>query len=228
MAKIRILIADDHAVVRSGLRLLINSQRDMEVVGEAKDGREVLPKVRESRPDIALLDLSMPGGGGLQAIGQLRREEPAVRVLVLTMHDDPDYLRSVLSAGGFGYVVKRSADSDLLSAIRTVSHGERFVDPSIGETLVQEILRDSGPGGTGGESEEARLSPREREVLGLLAHGYTNTEIAEKIFVSVKTVETYRARLSQKLGLRTRAELVRYAMSRGILRGDDDLAPAPR
>lgn len=224
-SKIRILIADDHAVVRSGLRLLINSQRDMEVVGEAKDGREVLPRVKETRPDIALVDLSMPGGGGVAAIAQLRREEPGVRVVALTMHDDPDYLRSVLSAGGFGYVVKRSADSDLISAIRAVSRGERFVDPSIGESLVQEILRESGPGA--GEGGEIRLSPREREVLGLLARGHTNAEIAEKIAVSVKTVETYRARLSQKLGLHTRAELVRYAMSRGILKSDEDLVIPP-
>lgn len=226
MSKIRILIADDHAVVRSGLRLLINSQKDMEVVGEARDGKEVLPRVQESQPDVALLDLSMPGGGGLQAIGLLRREQPAVRVLVLTMHDDPDYLRSVISAGGFGYVVKRSADSDLISAIRAVSRGERFVDPSIGENLVQEILREAGSGGSSaGEGDAARLSPREREVLGLLARGHTNTEIAERIFVSVKTVETYRARLSQKLGLHTRAELVRYAMNRGILRGDSSDPP---
>ena len=223
--KIRILIADDHAVVRSGLRLLINSQKDMEVVGEAKDGREVLPAVKATRPDIALVDLSMPGGGGMQAIAQLRREEPMVRVVALTMHDDPDYLRSVLSAGGFGFVVKRSADSDLISAIRAASRGERFVDPSIGESLVQEILRESAPGA--GESGEIRLSPREREVLGLLARGHTNAEIAEKITVSVKTVETYRARLSQKLGLHTRAELVRYAMSRGILKSDEGLVVPP-
>ena len=223
--KIRILIADDHAVVRSGLRLLINSQKDMEVVGEAKDGREVLPAVKATRPDIALVDLSMPGGGGMQAIAQLRREEPMVRVVALTMHDDPDYLRSVLSAGGFGFVVKRSADSDLISAIRAASRGERFVDPSIGESLVQEILRESAPGA--GESGEIRLSPREREVLGLLARGHTNAEIAEKITVSVKTVETYRARLSQKLGLHTRAELVRYAMSRGILKSDEGLVAPP-
>ncbi len=223
-SKIRILIADDHAVVRSGLRLLINSQKDMEVVGEARDGREVLPKVRETRPDIALMDLSMPGGGGVQAIAQLRREEPGVRVVVLTMHDDPDYLRSVLSAGGFGYVVKRSADADLVSAIRAAARGEKFLDPSIGEGLVQEILRESEPGGA--ETGEIRLSPREREVLGLLAHGHTNAEIGEKIDVSVKTVETYRARLSQKLGLHSRAELVRYAMSRGILKSDEGL-PSP-
>lgn len=216
-AKIRVVIADDHAVVRSGLRLLINSQKDMVVVGEAKDAREARASAVETSPDVVLLDITMPGGNGIRVIGEICRDKPATRVLVLTMHEEPDYLRSALAAGGAGYLLKRSADSELLSAIRAVASGQRYVDPSIAESLVQELLRE--PVGEEAAGEE-RLSPREREVLELLAYGYTNQEIAEKIFVSVKTVETYRARLTQKLGVKTRAELVRYAMRQGLLRSD--------
>ena len=220
MSKIRVVVADDHAVVRTGLRLLINSQKDMVVVGEAKDAREAVALAAESTPDVVLLDISMPGGNGIRSIAEICRDRPT-RVLVLTMHEEPDYLRSSLAAGGSGFLLKRSADSELLSAIRAVASGQRYVDPSIAESLVQELLREPLGGEAAGEE---RLSPREREVLELLVHGHTNQEISEKIFVSVKTVETYRARLTQKLGIKTRAELVRYAMRQGLLRSDSDAA----
>lgn len=211
MAKIRVLIADDHAVLRSGLRLLINAQPDMEVAGEAASSHEVLAKTRAAGADVLILDLTMPGGGAIKVIERLRRECPDTRVLVLTMHDDAAYLRAVLAAGGSGYVVKTAADAELLTAIRAVAGGRTFVDLSLGD----DGLGQPGPAG---------LSPREREVLALLARGHTNQEVADRLFLSVKTVETYRARSADKLGLRTRADLTRYAMGAGMLGPD---APDP-
>lgn len=226
MEKIRVLIADDHAVVRAGLRLLIDSQSDMEVAAEVADGHDTLGQIKQCRPDVVLLDLSMPGMNGLTVLQQMTRSTSPPRALVLTMYEDPDYLRSVLAAGGDGYVVKRSADSHLLEAIRAVFRGEKFLDPSLGEALVADVRRqlDTPPGGPALDSRP-KLSPREEEVLAYLAHGFTNQEIAEKIAISVKSVETYRGRLLQKLGFKSRAELVRYAIARGILPKDDALNP---
>ncbi len=215
MARIRILIADDHAVLRAGLRMLLNAQPDMEVVGEASTGEEAVQQARTLKPDIVLMDLTMPGAGGTEATARIVRGCPGVRVLVLTMHDDAAYLRGVLAAGASGYVLKRSADAELLSAIRITRRGEAYIAPSLAGAVVQEALgrrarqADSAPG-------EA-LSDRERDVLRLLAQGHTNQHVAEQLAVSVKTVETYRARLMAKLGLKTRAELVRYALSAGLL-----------
>jgi len=221
MSKIRILLVDDHAILRAGLRMLINSQPDMEVVSEAMDGHEALSKAREMKPDIALMDLTMPKTGGLQALEQLRQVCPATRILVLTMHDDPAYARSVLAAGGLGYVVKRAADSDLLTAIRAVYRGRTFVDPTLAGSLVQDLLGKQASAGSADRGVRASLlSPREREVLHLLAQGYTNQQAAKWIMVSVKTVETYRARIAQKLGLHSRAELTRYALESGLLTPD--------
>ena len=221
MSKIRILIVDDHAILRAGLRMLINAQPDMEVVSEATDGHEALWKAREMNPDVALMDLTMPKIGGLQALEQLRQVCPHTRILVLTMHDDPAYALSVLAAGGLGYVVKRAADSDLIGAIRAVHRGRTFVDPALAGCLVQDLLAkqaSAGPAGSGVRG--GLLSPREREVLRLLAQGYTNQQAAKWIGVSVKTVETYRARIAQKLGLHSRAELTRYALESGLLTPD--------
>jgi two-component system, NarL family, response regulator NreC len=221
MSTIRILIVDDHAILRAGLRLLINAQPDMEVVSEAMDGKEALWKAREMKPDVALMDITMPKTGGLQALEQLRQVCPHTRILVLTMHDDPAYARWVLAAGGLGYVVKRAADSDLLAAIRVVYRGRTFVDPTLAGSLVQELLgkqASAGPADRG--VSRILLSPREREVLRLLAQGYTNQQAAKWILVSVKTVETYRARIAQKLGLHSRAELTRYALESGLLTPD--------
>src|SRR5919108_3509746 len=221
MSKIGILIVDDHGILRAGLRMLINAQSDMEVIGEAMDGHEALQKAREMKPDVALMDITMPKTGGLQALEQFRQVCPQTRILVLTMHDDPAYARSVLAAGGLGYVVKRSADSDLLAAIRAVYRGRTFVDPTLAGSLVQDLLRKQAAGGPAGRGvPRSLLSPREREVLRLLAQGYTNQQAAKWIMVSVKTVETYRARIAQKLGLNSRAELTRYALESGLLTPD--------
>jgi DNA-binding NarL/FixJ family response regulator len=225
MARIRILLADDHAVLRTGLRMLISSQRDLEVVGEASDGDEAVRKATALRPDVALVDLSMPGSGGLKAIERIRHAAPLTRVLVLTMHDVPAYLRASLAAGASGYVVKRSADSDLLAAIREVHRGHTVLDPSLEDRAAHGSLRRRG--GVGSTTPTALLSQREREVLELVAQGFTNQQIADRLGLSVKTVETYRARLVDKLGLQSRAELVRYALDSGVLGGDGSRGPDP-
>jgi len=219
MAKIRVLLADDHAVLRAGLKLLLSAQPDIEVVGEAADGGEAMAKARELRPDVILMDLTMPGIGGSEATGRIKDENPGIKVLVLTMHDDPSYLRQLLKAGASGYVVKKSADVDLLSAIRAAYRGEVFLDSSLAGGLVDEVIRPAGPRRPRDAYET--VSDREREVLKWVARGHTNQEIAEKLFLSVKTIETYRARLVEKLGLRGRAALVRFAMERGLLQQTD-------
>jgi two-component system response regulator NreC len=215
VGRIRVLVADDHAVLRAGLRVLIGAQTDMEVVGEAADGDEAVQKAVDTRPDVALLDITMPGSGGIKAIERIRRECPTTRVLVLTMHDVPAYLRSALAAGASGYVVKRAADSELLSAIRGVHRGRTVLDSTLAVMVVQGAI---GKKVTGGQpiGPASLLSPREREVLDLIAQGYTNQQIADRLGLSVKTVETYRSRLVEKLGLRSRADLVRYALDSGL------------
>ena len=214
--KIRVLIADDHAILRAGLKMLVNAQPDMEVVSEAPDGAKAVQAARETRPDVALLDLTMPGVGGMRALQEMARNCRKTRVLVLTMHDDPAYLRSVLAAGAFGYLLKRTADAELLAAIRAVHRGGTFVDPSLADVLVQDVLAKRG---TKARSKRPVniLSDREQQVLKLVAQGYSSQQIAKQIFVSVKTVETYRARIADKLDLRTRSALVRYAVRMGLL-----------
>jgi DNA-binding NarL/FixJ family response regulator len=223
VATIRVLLADDHAVLRAGLRLLINAQPDMAVVGEAASTHEALDKSRALDPDVLTLDLTMPGGNSIKLIERLRQECPRIRVLVLTMHDDPAYLRAVLAAGGAGYVVKTAADVDLLTAVRAVAGGRMFVDVSLTEGTEHVDPRGEIAAGPSGLTS---LSGREREVLALLAKGHTNQEIARKLFLSVKTVETYRARITGKLGLRTRADVVRYALEVGLL-APPDANPEP-
>lgn len=214
--KIRVLIADDHAILRSGLKLLVNSQPDMEVVGEGADGKQAIEIAHDTKPDIALLDLSMPHVGGMNALEAVVRDCRKTRVVVLTMHDDPAYLRSVLAAGASGYVLKRSVDADLLSAIRAVHKGGTFIDSSLADVLVQDAIATN-------RRKSARkqpanlLSDRELQVLRMVAGGYSSQQIADQIYVSVKTVETYRSRLTAKLGLRTRSEVVRYAVRMGLL-----------
>ena len=215
MTRIRVLLADDHAVLRAGLRVLINGQPDMEVVGEAATGEEAWRQADAVKPDVVLLDLTMPGMGGVEATERIVRDCPGVRVLVLTMHDDVAYLRSVLAAGAASYVLKRSADTELLSAIRITHRGGTYLEPSLAGDIVQDALGRRGRPGE--DSARSPLSEREREVLRLVAQGHTNQEIADRLSLSVKTVETYRARLMTKLGLRTRADLVRYALSVGLL-----------
>jgi DNA-binding NarL/FixJ family response regulator len=197
--------------------MLINAQPDLEVVGEAADCHEAFLQTRALRPDVLTLDLTMPGGNSIKIIERLRQESPETRVLVLTMHDDPAYLRTVLAAGGSGYVVKTAADTELLTAIRAVACGRTFVDLDLTEDKEQAVFgrgkgnHPSRPVGT------VTLSQREREVLQLLAEGHTYQFIADKLFLSTKTVETYRARMAEKLGLRTRADIVRYAIEVGLL-----------
>jgi two-component system response regulator NreC len=218
MESIRVLIADDHAVLRAGLRMLINTQPDMAVVGEAANGDEAVAKALEARPDVALMDLTMAGGGGIKAIERMRQECPQVRVLVLTMHDDLAYLRSALAAGGCGYVVKKAADSELLSAIRAVYRGHMFVDLASGGNLAQGPLSNSATRDAARQGgAKSLLSQREQEVLVMLAQGHTNQQIADCLHLSVKTVETYRSRIAEKLELQGRADLVRYALEIGIL-----------
>ena len=227
MQKIRILIADDHAILRSGLKMLINAQPDMEVVSEAANGDAAVQAARDARPDVALLDLTMPGSGGMGALEEIARCCPDTRVLILSMHDDPAYLRSVLAAGASGYVLKRAVDTELLAAIRAVHRGGMFIDPSLAHVFVQDALAKAATGGRASRSLNI-LSERERQVLGLIAQGYGSQEIAKQILVSVKTVETYRARIAEKLGLRTRSEIVRFAVQMGLLTCDALASVPPR
>lgn len=203
--RIRLLLADDHAVLRSGLRLLLGNQPDMAVVAEASDGFETLQMCRQHRPDMLLLDLSMPNLDGLAVLSHLREEMPGLKVLVLTMHEDPEYVRATLAAGARGYVLKRAVDVELLSAVRTVAGGATYVYP----TLIGPLM---APAEQPAADPAPILSQRETEVLQLVALGHSNQEVSEKLAVGVRTVETYKARLMEKLGLRSRAELVRYAL----------------
>lgn len=213
---IRILLADDHAVLRSGLRLLLNSQAGMTVVGEASNGREALSLAQALQPDIVLLDLTMPGLTGMEALPLIRRAAPTARVLILTMHDDESYLRQVLHLGASGYVLKKAADTELISAVWAVSRGEVYVHPAVMRSLVRDVIRDA-PAQQATSSGWDLLSDREHDVLKLIARGYTNTEVAEQLSLSVKTIETYRARGMEKLKLRTRAQLVQAALAKGLL-----------
>ena len=218
MGRIRVLLVDDHTVLRAGLRLLLSAQPDMEVIGEASDGREAVDAAARLTPDVILLDISMPGMGGIEAVEALRRIQPGVRVLILTMHDDEEYLRQVLRSGASGYVLKKAADTELLSAIRAVHRGEIFVYPSLTRVLVEELFdRRNRVAARDAKSEHDGLSEREREVLRLVALGHSNQQIAEILILSVKTIETHKARIMAKLGVRSRAELVRYAIKKGLL-----------
>ena len=212
---IRILLADDHAVMRSGLRLLIDNQTDMEVVGEAGDGLQAIDRAAALQPDVVVLDLTMPLMDGLTCLRQIRQRAPQSRVLVLTMHADEQYLRDALARGAAGYVVKQAADQEVLSAIRAVMRGEMYIHPSMTKALLRELVDQSAVPQTG--DAVSLLSEREAQVIRQVARGHTNQEIAEKLSLSVKTVETYRARAMEKLGLSSRAALVRYAMEQGWL-----------
>ena len=207
--KTRIVIADDHAVVRTGLRLLIETQIDMEVVGEAEDATEALAQVRTLKPDIVLLDITMGGGGGLKAQEQIAKTVPETKVLMLSMHSDPAFVRTAMSAGAAGYVSKKTAHTELLKALRTIRAGKRYVDSAVSDGLLPAVTRKGRV-----------LSQREEQVLLMIALGHSYQEIADRIFVSVKTVETYRARIMEKLELKSRAELVQYAINSGLLGRD--------
>ncbi len=222
MSRIRLLLADDHVVLRAGLKALFNAQPDIEVVAEAADGEEAVRKSREVAPDIVLMDITMPKLSGLEATRQIKSQNPEIKVLALTVHEDESYLHQMLHAGASGYVPKKAADTELMDAIRATYRGEHFIHPSMTAGLVAD-LRGKEPASPSESQDDDRLSQREREVLRLLAMGYTNRQIADMLYLSVKTVETHKARLKEKLGLQGRADLVRYAIQRGLL--DTDLSP---
>jgi DNA-binding NarL/FixJ family response regulator len=216
---IRVVLADDHPIVREGLRQLVNAQPDMRVVGEAGDGEEACKVARELQPDVLVMDLSMPVLDGAQATEQVRRDCPNVRVLALTVHEERLYLTQLLRAGASGFVLKRAAGSELVRAVRTVAARAIYIDPAIAGRLVDGYL-ESSP--VEGEQLRQALSERERDVLVRIATGFSNKEIAAELGLSVKTVESYKARATEKLGLKTRVDIVRYAAKRGWLETSPD------
>jgi DNA-binding NarL/FixJ family response regulator len=207
----RILVADDHGIVRSGIKLLLERQPDLEVVAEAADGIEAVAAALGSHPDLCILDVGMPRMTGLQAAREIRSHLPDARVLMLSMHDDEHYLFEALKAGASGYVLKREADQDLVGAIRAVGRGEAFLTNAAERSIIRQWMED------GAEGPVIPLTPREEEVVKLIAEAYTNAQIAGILFVSEKTVESHRANVLRKLGMRDRVELVRYAIRRGLV-----------
>lgn len=201
----KILIVDDHAILRSGLKMLISNEKDMKVVGEAADGRCALERFKALCPDIVLLDITLPDMNGLEVARKIRKCDSKAQILVLTMHDNVHYVREFLKVGVSGYVLKKSADTDLIKAIRSVGGRDMFVDPSLAETIVKEYA-----------GSERNLSPREEEVLTLVVKGFISKEIGAHLKISAKTVDTYRRRIVEKLGISSRVELLRYAVKKGL------------
>jgi DNA-binding NarL/FixJ family response regulator len=219
MQKIRVLIADDHVVLRDGLHALLNMYEDMEVVGEAGDGLEALEKITELKPDVVLMDIAMPRLGGLEAALEVRQRRLSTKVLVLTQYDNKEYVFQMLKAGAAGYLLKKAAGTELVSAIRGVHAGETFLDPSAAKAVVDRYLGEGEPDEE--ERDLDRLSDREKEVLKLLAEGRSNREIAELLSLSVKTVMGHRANIMEKLDIHTRTELVRFAIRIGLVDVND-------
>ncbi len=212
--KIRVLLADDHTILRNGIRSLLEDEHDMEVVGEAEDGRAAVSLACQLQPDLVIMDIAMPLLNGLEATRQIKREVPQVKVLILTMHDNEEYIRQVLGAGAMGYILKDAAARELISAIRSVQRGEAILSPAVTRLVIEDYLRWGGPRP---QEEDDSLSPREREVLQLIAEGYTNKQIAEILSLSIKTVQAHRTNLMQKLGLHDRGELIKYAIQKKII-----------
>jgi DNA-binding NarL/FixJ family response regulator len=215
--KIRVFLADDHAVVREGLRALINAQPDMHVVGEAENGRAAWQLAKGLEPDVAVMDVSMPEMSGAQATERLRAECPRVKVLALTVYEDRAYLRQMLEAGASGYVLKRVAMDELAQAVRVVAAGGSYIDPTLAGQVISSYLNQDP---AAGKPAAAELSEREAQVLRLVAWGYSNKEIGWKLNINVKTVDTYKLRLMEKLGLRSRTDIVRYALRRGWMQDE--------
>jgi DNA-binding NarL/FixJ family response regulator len=214
MAKMRIFLADDHVMIREGLALLINEQADMEVIGQAGDGHATLRETQSCQPDVLILDISMPGTSSALVAAQLRQECPNTKIVVLTRHGEPGYVRQMLQAGAHGYVLKQADGLELLKAIRAVATGAPYVDTALAGQLLQQFGRTTGPASPLASSD---LSERESDVVRLTAYGYSNKEIATQLGLSVKTIDTYKTRAMEKLGLHSRAALVRYALQRGWL-----------
>lgn len=213
-SKIRILIADDHTMLREGIRSLIEDQTDIVVVGEAEDGRTAVHLAHTLRPNVVLMDIAMPSLNGLEATRQIKRDHPEINVLVLTMYEHEEYFRQVLEAGASGYILKRAAASELVAAIRAVHNGEAVLSPSITRLLLEDYLRKDS---IKSDTEPDSLTPREREVLQLIAEGKTSREIAEVLTLSVKTVQSHRTSLMQKLNLHDRGDLIKYAIQKKII-----------
>jgi len=211
---IRVLVVDDHAVVRSGLRALLDREDEVTVVDEAATADEAVFRMIEHKPDVLLMDVTMPGTSGLEAIPKLLQASPATRVLMLSMHDDPRYVREAFAAGASGYVLKEAADTEVVAAIRTVAAGQSYVNPSLGARMVEAEAKAAA------EAKADPLSEREHEVLRMLALGHTNQEIAKTLYISVRTAETHRAHIMQKLGLGSRADLVRYALAHKLIEAE--------
>lgn len=213
MPKIRVLLADDHAIVREGVRMILNAQPDMEVVGEASDGVGALRLAQTLKPDLALMDIGMPGMNGLEATRALKEAQPLIQVLILTMLEDEDYFFRILAAGASGYVLKGAGSDELLSAIRAVSQGGVYLFPTMAKKLVGDYLKGQASSAAAADP----LTAREREVLKLIAAGKMNREIAELMVISVNTVQTHRLHLMEKLNLHNRTELIKYAIRRGLI-----------
>ncbi len=215
MSRIRVLIADDHALLREGICALLRSYDDIEVVGEAGDGREAIEKARRLRPDVVLMDIAMPGLGGLEATLELRKLDPPPKVLVLTQYDNKEYVLRFLKAGAAGFVIKKAVGTELVSALRSVAQGDSYLYPSITRDVIEEFLKEGKPGEGEGDYED--LTDREKQVLKLIAEGYTSKEIASILGISVKTVMGHRTHLMEKLGLHSRTELVKFAIRKGLI-----------
>ena len=219
MSEIRLILADDHAVVRSGLRMLLEAQPDIKILAEVESGVEAVEKTKSLNPDIVLMDIQMPGISGIEATRQIRAISPDTSVLALTMYEDDQYFFEMLRAGASGYVPKRAAPDELLTAIRAVGRGEVYLYPSLASRLVQDYLKRADTGDQPLIYDD--LTPREREVLTLIAEGFSNAEIAEKLVISVKTVDRHRENIMRKLNLHSRIELVKYALRIGLIDLDD-------
>ena len=213
--KIHILLVDDHTILRAGLKMMLNAQPDMDVVGEAHEGRQAIQEVQRLRPDIVLMDITMPDMNGIEATRQIKKILPDVKVLVLTMHENDEYVFQALRAGAAGYILKEAADTDLISALRVVQNGNFYLSPTAQSVMVGDYLQRVHAGEE--KDSYSSLTEREREILKLVAEGYTNNQMAERLVISPKTVDTHRTHIMDKLNLHSRAELVKYAMRRGIL-----------
>ncbi len=213
--KIRVLLADDHTILRAGLRMMLDAQPDIEVIGEASDGRQALAEAQRLQPDLVLMDITMPEMNGIEATRQIKRALDSTRVLILTMHENEEYLFQVLRAGASGYILKEAAGTELISAIRIVYSGRFYMSPSAQSMMVGDYLQRVRSGEE--RDSYSALTEREREILKLVAEGHTNNQIAERLFISPKTVDTHRTHIMDKLNLHSRAELVKYAMRRGLL-----------
>ena len=214
MSKIRLLLVDDHEIVRAGLRMLFSAEPEVEIVGEASSGEEAVDAAGKLQPEVVLMDVAMPGIGGVEATRRIKAAHPQMAVLALTMHEDEEYFFEMLGAGASGYVPKRAAPDDLMSAIRIVRQGDVYIYPSLARLLVKDFLHRSESSAP--ESREA-LTPREQEVLTFIAEGYSNREIADELVISVKTVDRHRENIMRKLQLHNRVELVKYAIEKGLI-----------